>query len=221
MVGRARLCVVIVMAASIAGCATQASNEANCLSRGAEAVGRDVMACYAKAEATPEYREVGSLLPPLDGRRQAPIALLTNRQTPTPEQSATLMRFYNLHLRPCYDAGLAGVAQLDMEMAALATQSVSLGATGYARLASRQITWGQYAEFQNQLRSETLIALARQEERINGRLQAQHAQEVQARGDAFAAASNTMYQWQMVTAANQPRTTNCSVVGGFVNCSTY
>lgn len=149
------------------------------------------------------------------------MALLTNQQTPTAEQSATLTRFYNPHLQPCYETGMAAMTALDTGTAAIVGQSVALGASGYARFASRQITWGQYAEFQNQLRSETALALAKQEERVSGRLQAQRAQEVQARTNAFAAASSTMSQWQATVAVSQPRTTNWRVARGFVSCTTY
>lgn len=215
-----RLCAAALLSL-LGGCATQASREVDRISQGSADFAREIFACYARAEATPEYREVGALLPPLDGRQQAPMSLLANQQRPTVEQAAALQRLYNQSLQPCYDTGAAQVAALDPPSGAIVRQSVSLGATGYARLASRQITWGQYAQFQNQLRAETTTALAQQAQRVADRLQAQHAQEVQARGDAFAEASATMYQWQMVTAANEPRSTTCRVVGSYLNCTTY
>lgn len=220
MLGNIRLCVVALMVA-VGGCATQASVEADRMSQGSSDFVREIMACYTKAEATPEYREVGTLLPPLDGRKQASMAVLTNQQVPTAAQSAALARFYNQYLQPCYEVGISRVASLDPELGAIAQQSVALGAAAYARLASRQVSWGQYAEFQNQLRAETATAFARQNQSIGNRLQAQHRQEVQARAAAFTAASNTMSQWQMVTAANQPRSTTCNMVGNYLNCTTY
>lgn len=221
MVGAIRLCVVLELAALASGCATQASNESGRISQGYAAMARDVETCYAKAETAPEYRELGALLPPLDGRRQASLAQLSNSQTPTPEQSAALLRLYNDNLRPCYDMGLARTSSIDPGAGAILGESLSLSATAYARLASRRITWGQYAEFQNQLRAAAATVLAQHNQRVADRLQSQHTQEVQARGSAFVAASNTMYQWQMVTAANQPRSTNCNIVGGYLNCTTY
>lgn len=221
MVRTVRHCLVVAFVALLAGCATQASTEAARLDKSSADFEREVSACQAKAAASAEYREVGAFLPPLDGRKQASLDQLSNRQTPTAEQAATLTRLYNGYLRPCYELGVERGTALDAGSGALLGQSLSLGTSAYARLASRQITWGQYAEFINQLRTELIAALNRRGEQVNDRLQAQHDRELQARANAFAAASNTMYHWQMVNAANRPRSTNCSMVGNYLNCTTY
>lgn len=221
MVRTVRRCLVVAFAALLAGCATQASVEATRISRAGAEFERDITACQAKAEASAEYREVGAFLPPLDGRKQASLAQLSNPQVPTVEQAAALTGLYNGYLRPCYDMGIERSAAIDAGVSAILGQSLSLGTMAYARLASRQITWGQYAEFTNQLRAELIAALNRRGEQVNDRLQAQHNRELDSRSAAFARASATMNQWQMVNAGNRQRSTSCNVVGSYLNCTTY
>ncbi len=221
MVRTMRRCLIVAFAVLLAGCDTQASVEATRIDKGASDMVREALACQAKAAASAEYREVGAFLPPLDARKFASLDQLSNRQTPTPSQAAALTGLYNGYLRPCYDQGIERANAIDGGSGAILGQSIALGAMAYARLASRQITWAQYAEFTNQLRAETVAALNRRGEQVSERLQAQHNREIDARASAFAASSASMRQWQIMTAANQPRTTSCNVVGGYVNCTTY
>ena len=70
---------------------------------------------------------------------------------------------------------------------------------------------------------------------IDADLQAQHARERERRQQAIfntlaagaqllllANQQRVLYQYQqMIDAANRPRSTNCNMVGGFLNCTTF
>lgn len=200
--------IAIVALALVAGCSTSAQQDAQS------------NACWQRMMTqSAEWQELSAYMPPPGG--SASMTLLTNKETPTPEQAAALIRLHNDYRRICQDARIASLRASSPVLAGLTAGTVAALNQGYAKLASREATWGAYAQFQAQVLAEH----NRQWAAIS---QAQHNAEVQQHQAAFANAysiyaTQTMLQQNQraINAANRPRSTNCQVIGGFLQCTTF
>jgi hypothetical protein len=113
-------------------------------------------------------------------------------------------------------------------LAAVGSEVVAVLNQGYAKLASREVSWGAYAQFSAQVNAEAEKQWAAATQRIQSGLEAQHSAGMRQRQAAIANAYNVYatqtllnQNQQMINAYNRPRSTNCSVVGGYLNCTTY
>jgi hypothetical protein len=220
------LALVIVLFA-LGGCATQAQSEYERMGQAAAKAKANGQACLRQLTASAEYQEVGPLLPPFDGTLPS-IELRNNRSVPSPDQSQTLMRLYNGHIRPCRDAATADISAVHPAYASVNTEVNAVWDEGYAKLTNREVTWGAFAAFDAALTAEQRKRISEASQRIVGNLQTQHAGEIQQRQAAAAAFQQFAYQQQvilqnqqMINAMNQPRMTNCQYVGTYLNCTTF
>lgn len=218
----------------MAGCATGAQQESARMRAAVASTNDQAKQCQVRAEQSPEWQELSAYLPSLDGSDPS-MTLRTNASVPTPEQAATLARLFNDYMRPCQATLLASTGAVHPAMSAVLAESYAARNQAYAQLASRQATWGAYANFSASLVAETKSAWARTGQEIEGGLQAQHNTEVQQRQAASAAMMQTgmglmalSNQQQMINqnqqaiyAANRPRTSNCQVIAGFLQCTTF
>lgn len=218
---------VVLIALALGGCATQAQRQVeqmkSNLSQGMAATDN----CWAQAAASPDGRELADLLPPR-GNKSPSMTLLTNKQVPSPEQAAVLVRYHNDYRRQCQDLVIASLQATHPALAALGSEVVSALNRGYAKLASREVSWGAYAQFSAQVNAEAERQWAAIAREIDAGLQARHDAEVRRREAALANAYHVYamqtlinQNQQAISAYNQPRSTNCSVVGSYLNCTTY
>jgi hypothetical protein len=225
---------LVALTAVLAGCATQAEREHSRMSDAITAALDNRQACGARISQSAEWQDLSPYLPPLDGSEPS-MTLRLNNDVPTIDQAATLVRLFNSYTQPCQAQEVANLNAVHPSMAAAVSEIQSARNQGYAKLAGRHLTWGAYATFSAALMAEGRSQLTRVGQHIDAELQAQHAQELQRRQQASAIAlaassqllllgsqQQVLYQnQQMINAANRPRSTNCTVVGGFLNCTTF
>jgi hypothetical protein len=145
----ALLCAVV----ALGGCATGAQRQAEQMKTNLMQGRTATDACWSQAADSPDGRELADLLP-LRGDKTPSMTLLTNKQVPSPEQAATLVRYHNDYRRRCQEMAMATLQATHPAFAALGSEVVAVQNQGYAKLASREISWGAYAQFSSQVNAE-------------------------------------------------------------------
>jgi hypothetical protein len=97
-----RLIALFLATAALGGCATAAQQQAEQM-KGTLTQGRTASnACWSEAAESQVGRELADLLPPAAGKSPS-MTLLTNKDVPSPEQEAALVRYHNEYRRRCQD----------------------------------------------------------------------------------------------------------------------
>jgi hypothetical protein len=212
---------------AVGGCATAAQQQAAQMKANYMQGMTATDACWAQAAESQDGRELAELLPPR-GNKTPSMTLLTNKQVPSPEQAAVLIRYHNEYRRRCQETAMAALQTTHPALAALGSEVVAVLNQGYAKLASREVSWGAHAQFSEQVNAEAEKQWVTVTQRIRSGLEAQHSAEMRQRQAAIANAYNVYatqtllnQNQQMINAYNRPRSTNCSVIGGYLNCTTY
>jgi hypothetical protein len=229
-----RVVPLVALTAVLAGCATEAAREHSRMGAAITAAQDDRQACRARISQSAEWQDLSPYLPPLDGSEPSMTQRLNN-DVPTADQAATLVRLFDGYTQPCQARDVARLQAAHPAMAAAVSEIQAVRNQAYAKLAGRQMTWGAYANVSATLMAEGRSQLAKVDQQIDGELQTRHAQELQRRqqasANALAAGAQLLLlgnqqraldqNQQMINAANRPRSTNCTVIGGFLNCTTF
>ena len=96
----------------------------------------------------------------------------SRRPAATARQAQTLIRFHDQYRTRCQEITVTGLRTVHPALADLVTKVHIVSNEGYAKLASQQVTWGDYAAFSAKLNVEYDKQWAAAQQQINNDLNA-------------------------------------------------
>jgi hypothetical protein len=198
---------------ALAGCATQAQQESDRIKTTVGQAKSEMTACRTREEAMPAYQALKDNLPPLDGSAPS-MTLQANKAKPTLEDVPMLIEFHRDGITPCRKITLEEAAKVNTALASPIAESYAASDQNFVRLVRREISWGDFATANYQRTVALQSQLRNVGSKIDERLANAHAQELQRRQAAWAAAAAAVR-------ASQPVTTNCQRIGSSINCTSY
>lgn len=145
---------------AIAACAPTTPPEAERIHSIAASDAPAIDACWRDVLKSPPHQMLRARMG--DHADSPTDAMKSNRLKATPEEAAQLALLQKDYLAPCRRMALASAAKVDPRIVAILSDSYAKADANTARLAARQITWGEFvSESQaivTQRRSDLLAA---------------------------------------------------------------
>jgi hypothetical protein len=215
--------ILLSIVLAVGGCATPAEREAKRVRAAASATFDQARQCLGEIGQSTEWQDLSAHLPPLDGSEPR-MSLRTDSRVPTAAQAAQLVKLFNDRLLPCQTLVVSNLQAVHPSLAVAVAEFNAAANQAYARLVSRQLTWGAYASLSATLNAQARANWAKAGQKVADELEARLNAEDQRRRQALANAYNALalYQnQQLLDAANRPRTVNCTRMAGYFNCTQF
>jgi hypothetical protein len=125
-----------------AGCASRTTPEAARVHGIAATDAPAIDACWRKVLTSPQHQALKARMG--DHADSPTDAMKSSRAKATPQEAAELMSLQQEYLLPCRKMALESAAKVHPAIVAILTDSYARADANTARLASREITWGEY-----------------------------------------------------------------------------
>lgn len=209
----------------LGGCATQAERQVQQMTVEWEDAQRKVNNCMKQARTTNEYQTLNKKfildIPDPAAAQKMAIQEFASQED---KQNAIL---YRATFNPCVEIALTEWGQVHPAYAVAIAEYISQIDEGVSYLLTDKFTIGEYNIFTSRLSVAYERNLQQVNDSIQNNLSRSHQYEMEQRARAVAAFQNWNYQQQqlnqqqqMINAVNRPRTTTCSYIGRFLNCTT-
>lgn len=217
---------IVALAAPLAACQTGAQREMSQL-RGVEReVANQYSTCSSAVAARPEYAGLVSKLSLPGTPDSGPsIAQMADTSRPSPEDQRTLMAWHRDWMS-CQSARITGFSEIDPRAGVAFQENQAEMDQILVRLANGQATYGEASRELASYYPRARVRIQQSFAGVNGRLEAQHAGEVQRRQAAALSMQQWSLQQQQIAAQRQiaamPRTVNVNVAPpAFASPSAY
>ena len=211
-------CLVVCIALGalvLAGCATQAQQQAQMMMSNSESALAQVNSCTTSIYNSPDYAPLRPHIP-LDLRQVTLEQLADTRKITKSEVKA----IYAVHpkLQSCRQNYLDQIVQTTPSLASIEAATFSRNNLDIVKLVHGKLTWGQFVERTQSVFAEGAEQLSTEAQRILAGLQQSHEAELARRQAAFNALAQYAQTQQMIDNMNRPTFTNCTEFGNTVNC---
>src|SRR6185437_13720223 len=129
--------VIVVIATTLAGCATGAQREAARMQDAVATSLQAMKACWATVESSDQYQALKGKLPPPWG--DIPMAIMVNQAEPTREEAALLLSLHDGPIAACHREGIEDAGRVHPAYGAIFARGYAEGDSDYAQLVQRQI----------------------------------------------------------------------------------
>jgi hypothetical protein len=126
----------------LAGCAGRTPPEAARVHGIAATDAPAIDACWRKVLTSPQHQALRATTG--DHADNPTDAMKSNRAKATPQEAAELLSLQRAFVAPCRRMALASAAKVHPAIVSILTDSYTRADANTARLASREITWGEY-----------------------------------------------------------------------------
>jgi hypothetical protein len=126
----------------LGGCASRTPPEAARIHGIAATDAPAIDACWRKVLASPQHQALKATTG--DHADSPTDAMKSNRAKATPQEAAELLSLQQEYLLPCRKMALESAAKVHPAIVAILTESYARADANTARLANREITWGEY-----------------------------------------------------------------------------
>ena len=127
---------------AVAGCAGKTPPEAARVHGIAATDAPAIDACWRKVLTSPQHQALKDRMG--DHADSPTAAMKSNREKATPQEAALLLSLQQDYLAPCRKMALAAAAKVHPTIVAILTDSYARSDANTARLARREISWGEY-----------------------------------------------------------------------------
>jgi hypothetical protein len=210
---------------ALSGCATAAQRQGQTITATLAATRAQGDVCFGAINTDPSYADIARHFPLQD----VTLALLTQQTDPTfaTPHEVELLSSRHDRMVPCRQAWVSGF-MVAPSLGTIYLETYAKSDDNLLGLAKRQLAWGEFVVRARAITDDGRIRLTAAGQRLGAELDAAHRQEMAERAAAAQAASNAMYQQQIINQnqqaimnANRPVTTNCNRFGNTVNCTSY
>ena len=125
-----------------AGCASKTPPEAARVHGIAAANAPAIDACWRRVLTSPQHQALQAKVG--DHADSPTLAMKSNAQKATPQEAALLRSLQQNYLAPCRSMALQSAAKVHPTIVAILTDSYARADANTARLAARDITWGEF-----------------------------------------------------------------------------
>jgi hypothetical protein len=127
---------------ALGGCASKTPPEAARVHGIAATDAPAIDACWRKALTSPQHQALKARMG--DHADSPTAAMKSNPEKVTPQEAAQLLSLQQEYLAPCRKMALESAAKVHPTVVAILTESYARADANTARLAARDITWGEY-----------------------------------------------------------------------------
>lgn len=127
---------------AISGCASTTPPEAARVHGIAATDAPSIDACWRKVLTSPQHQALKARMG--DHADSPTDAMKSNRAKATPQEAAELLSLQQEFVAPCRRMALASAAKVHPAIVSILSDSYARADANTARLASREITWGEY-----------------------------------------------------------------------------
>jgi hypothetical protein len=127
---------------ALGGCASKTPPEAARVHGIAATDAPAIDACWRKALTSPQHQALKARMG--DHADSPTAAMKSNPEKATPQEAAQLLSLQQEYLAPCRKMALESAAKVHPTIVAILTESYARADANTARLAVRDITWGEY-----------------------------------------------------------------------------
>ncbi len=127
---------------ALGGCASKTPPEAARVHGIAATDAPAIDACWRKALTSPQHQALKARMG--DHADSPTAAMKSNPEKATPQEAAQLLSLQQEYLAPCRNMALESAAKVHPTIVAILTESYARADANTARLAARDITWGEY-----------------------------------------------------------------------------
>jgi hypothetical protein len=127
---------------ALGGCASKTPPEAARVHGIAATDAPAIDACWHKALTSPQHQALKARMG--DHADSPTAAMKSNPEKVTPQEAAQLLSLQQEYLAPCRKMALESAAKVHPTVVAILTESYARADANTARLAARDITWGEY-----------------------------------------------------------------------------
>jgi hypothetical protein len=127
---------------ALGGCASKTPPEAARVHGIAATDAPAIDACWRKALTSPQHQALKARMG--DHADSPTAAMKSNPEKATPQEAAQLLSLQQEYLAPCRKMALESAAKVHPTVVAILTESYARADANTARLAARDITWGEY-----------------------------------------------------------------------------
>lgn len=200
---------------AMSGCATQAQRQAETITTGIRQSHQVAKSCIDNANSSFAHTNLYRRFPPA-----VSLEHLADKTIPSEQDRQNLIAYYAATL-PCRNQMLDGYRRFAPSLATVTREYFNTLDVIYLRLAEGGTSYGEANRAKAEL--DTLYERAWQEAltAMDRDLAAAEQAELQRRAAAAMALQQWSYQQQVLNSLNRPTTTNCSMMGGFINCRSY
>ena len=127
---------------AVGGCASRTPPEAARVHGIAATDAPAIDTCWRKVLTSPQHQALRDRMG--DHADSPTTAMKSNRNKATPQEAAELLSLQQEFVAPCRRMALASAAKVHPTIVAILTDSYARADANTARLANREITWGEY-----------------------------------------------------------------------------
>jgi hypothetical protein len=213
--------IAILVAVTLAGCATAAQRQASTIKTVVLAASKEMNECNENLYFKPDYASLRPHLFSPENKFLPSIAQLSDDTYPTQAEAKLFAAFYDDHAR-CERPLIERIGSVAPTVALVLTDTAVERDRIALQIVKRQITWGEGSRRAQTVFADDQRKLVAASQELDNNLNASHQAELAQRQ----AAANALMQWsmeqQMINAATRPVVTTCSPAGnGFVDCISH
>jgi hypothetical protein len=133
---------LVIALLALGGCTRQVPSEAARIHGIAASDAPIIDACWRKVLASPPHRALRAKMG--DHADSPTVAMKSNAEKATPQEAALLRSLRQDYLAPCRRMALESATKVHPSIVAILTDSYARADANTARLANRDIAWGEY-----------------------------------------------------------------------------
>jgi hypothetical protein len=137
-----KILVLVIALLAIGGCASKTPPEAARVHGIAATDAPAIDACWRRVLASPQHQALKARMG--DHADSPTAAMKSNAEKAMPQEAALLLSLQQDYLAPCRKMALESAAKVHPTIVAILTESYARADANTARLAARDITWGEY-----------------------------------------------------------------------------
>jgi hypothetical protein len=216
-----RICTAWLISILLAGCATQAQMQAEELQSSLNRITQEATACYQAAFSDPDVQILREKTPLEVRTNSSPsLAMLSDKSYISDAEADASFKLHAM-VTPCRNKMVESLQQsAPMYVPVVVGHYVRSDET-LVKLHNKEITWGQANEASQVEKYRYISESQAIDQKVAAGLSNAHSQEMAQRQAAANALQNWAYQQQVISSLNRTRYTNCTYIGGTMNCTTF